>query len=115
LKTDSEEITSLKNIFQKETNHIAIPVLEENVKYNVLYRDLTFTITESVAVRNLVAGYDNEISDKKIIYIDCPESIIDELIEKIKAYSKNNFKDVGTDQIVHYVCNEYGSWDNSSS
>lgn len=114
LRTAKEEIAYIRNFHQSDSDNLIVPILDEDVEYHLSNNDCSFSIVERVVARNMVTNC--EILDKKIIRINCINDYtydIDNIIYNIKSFVKNNFKKSINGQIIHFVCNEYGSWENS--
>ena len=119
LKTDiSELITVYKNnhyidVLNKE-NHIFLPQLEQDKIYSCMYKDVDILVHETKGEENFVASRSKIIINKKFLHLNLDtenNELLTEMFDDVYKFMQNDYKQIESDFITHYIFNDYQEWE----
>ena len=119
LNTDiSELITVYKNnhyieMLNKE-NHIFLPQLEQEKIYSCMYKNTKILVQEIKGNDNYVASRSKIIMNKNNLHLDIDtedKEFLTEMFNDMYKFMQNDYKQIESDFITHYIFNDYQEWE----
>lgn len=95
-------------------NHMFLPCLESDKVYTVYYKDVAIHIHETTTDEMFVATRAKHIMNKKTLHLEIETEdmeYINNLCEDIHQFMKNDYKQIESEHICHYIFTDFQDWE----
>ena len=123
LRTDSSEIIGVnkKNYFldnlSASDNSILLPVLRNKEVYQCEYNDVQMSVYEEQGAETLIMYQTKVPANARMLFIslNSETGFVSTMLNDIHNFIKNDYKQIETKYIAHYIYTDYFEWEKSDT
>lgn len=106
------------DIHENSNDDILLPVLQNEQKYECSYKDVQITVHEVQSETTFVMYQSHTASPVKTLFLEFDTddtSFTNTILTDIHSFIKNDFKQIESMHVIHYIFTDYFEWEKSDT